>query len=624
MAVDLSFLRLLCIPSKELCAPVIPLSRSQRCASTYPCNGHGRIVPLKWLHGPRRGATVAQFDSGDSSVKVLPSIAPDVVPLVEFLERAEEFSTTSEELVASLRELQFPAWRGTFINLCASKRSVTARKLLTVLQTCNVCGAESIDLLCAIVITGLSKESRPEDAMLLFDQLKQIGGTLGPKAFNAIVGTCARENQHEEALELLDQMRSAGFQPDNVNYSLVFQACAKKLAGVVVIARVCADIRREGLEMDTKLYNDVIHAFCCAGDPDKALQYMDLMQACDLCPDVRSYTTLIETLVVARRIYDAEAAYAEMKSKSLKINLRTLNALLAAYTRHSLLEQVEQLLRDAEDSGLKLSTFSYGLLIDAYSRAGRLEQAKEMFQSMKNASVQANAFIYSRLMVAYRNARQWDGAIRLLKEMYASKVKPNQYVFNILIDTYGKFGRLPQAMRVFAQMNKEGVKPDVVTWNSLIEAHCRATLLSEALALLKQMQERNCTPSLHTYNIILNALGWNRRWKEMAVLLDEMQSKGLNPNEVTYTTLVDIYGTSKRYREASEYLNQMKEQGLQPTTSVYCALANAYAKQVSSLVRSRYFSPSGHNSFIFLHRSVISYLSTSGSGVSKKSETTFL
>lgn len=621
MAVDLSFLRLLCIPSKELCAPAASLSRSHRFASTYPCNGYRKVVPVS---GSRRGGIVAEFSSGESSIKVLPSIAPAVVPLVEFLERPEEFSTTSEEeLVASLQELQFPVWRGTLMKLCGSKRSVTARKLLTLLQTCNVCRGESIDLLCAIVITGLSKESRLEDARLLFDQLREIGGTPGPKAYNAIVGTCARENQYQEALELLDQMRSAGFQPDNVNYTLVFQACAKKRAGVDVISRVCADIKREGLEMDTKLYNDVIHAYCCAGDPDRALQYMDLMQACDLCPDIRSYTTLIETLVVGRRIDDAEAAYAEMKSRSLKINVRALNALLAAYTRHSLLEQVEQLLRDAEGAGLKLSTFSYGLLIDAYSRAGRLEQAKAMFQNMKDASVQANAFIYSRLMVAYRNARQWDGAIRLLKEMDANNVKPNLHVFNILIDTYGKFGRLPQAMRAFAQMDKEGVKPDVVTWNSLIEAHCRASLLPEALALLKQMQERDCTPSLHTYNIILNALGWNRRWKEMAVLLEEMQSKGLNPNEVTYTTLVDIYGTSKRYREASEYLDQMKEQGLRPTTSVYCALANAYAKQVSSVVFSRYFFTLAHKFIYFLHRIVILFLTTSKFGVSKKSETTF-
>lgn len=615
MAVELSLLRLLCIPSMHLVSqPVNPgvsgaasLSRSQRLALTYSCNGRrtgGVVVPRKWFRNSRQGATVARFQSaefegGKSKVgRVLPSIAPAVVPLVEVLEGAVGVSAAEEEeMVASLRELPFPVWRGAFVKLCVSKRSVTARKLLTLLLTFEVCDQESIDLLCAIVITGLSRESRLVEAMAFFEELKKFGGGPGPMAYNAMVGTCARENQYKKAMELLDQMRGAGFQPDNVNYTLVFQACAKKRANVDVISRVCADMKQEGLEMDSKLYNDVINAYCCAGDPDRAFQYMGLMQACDLCPDNRSYAVLIETLVVERRIEDAEAAYAEMKSKSLKVSLRAVNALLSAYTRNSLLEQVEHLLQDAEDAGLKLTTFSYGLLIDAYSRAGRLEQAKAMFQTMKDASVQANAFIYSRLMVAYRNARQWDGAIQLLREMYAANVKPNQYIFNILIDTYGKFGRLPQAMRAFAQMDKEGFKPDVVTWNSLIEAHCRASLITEALDLLKQMQERGCTPSLHTYNIILNALGWNRRWKEMAGLLDEMHSKGLNPNEVTYTTLIDIYGTSKRYREASEFLEQMKDQGLQPTTSVYCALANAYAKQVSIGVFSLYLFPFSQRTF---------------------------
>lgn len=545
-------------------AAFLPISLSRR----IPCSSHRSV---KW-----RG-TVARFQSAKSStsIKPMPSIAPAIVPLVESLESEKEFE--EEEMVAILRNLPFPEWRGTFVKLCSSRRSVTAKKLLTLLRTREICGAESMDLLYAIVMTGLSRQSRSEDAMTLFQQLKQPG----PMAFNAIVAVCARENQYQEAIEFLNQMRVAGYQPDNMSYSLVFQACAKKRAGVEVISKVCADIKREGLEMDSKLYNDVISAYCFAGDPDMALYYVELMQACDLCPDSRSYGALIERLVADRRINDAEGLYAEMKSKSLKVSLRAVNALLTAYTRLSLLEQVELLLQDAQEAGLNLTTFSYGLLIDAYSRAGRLEQAKAMFQTMKDANVPANAFIYSRLMVAYRNARQWDGAIRLLKDMYASNVKPNQYIFNILIDTYGKFGRLPQAMRAFAQMSKEGFEPDVVTWNSLIEAHCRASLLSEALDLLKEMEERGCPPSVHTYNIILNALGWNRKWKEMARLLDEMQSKGLNPNEVTYTTLVDIYGTSRRYREASDFLNQMKEEGLRPTTSVYCALANAYAKQVS-------------------------------------------
>jgi pentatricopeptide repeat protein len=104
-------------------------------------------------------------------------------------------------------------------------------------------------------------------------------------------------------------MRGAAFQPDNMNYSLVFQACAKKPTNVDVISRVCADIKQEGLDMDNKLYNDVINAYCCVGKHDKAFYYMDLMQACDLYLDSRSYGVLIEMLVVARRIDDAEAPF---------------------------------------------------------------------------------------------------------------------------------------------------------------------------------------------------------------------------------------------------------------------------------------------------------------------------
>lgn len=212
------------------------------CLRNRPRHVHRKRVPLGlWsMKCVGQEGAAAQLNTGNFGVRAPPTITPAIVPLVELLETAPEPSASIvEELFPSLQGLQLPEWRGTFIKLCASKRSVTA--------------------------------------------------------------------------------------------------CAKKRAGVDVITRVCADIEQEGLEMDTKLYNDVINAYCRADDPDKALQYMGLMQACDLVPDVRSYSSLIETLVVARRVDDAEAAYAEMRSKSYKINLRTLNALLTAYTLKSLL-----------------------------------------------------------------------------------------------------------------------------------------------------------------------------------------------------------------------------------------------------------------------------------------------
>jgi hypothetical protein len=78
-----------------------------------------------------------------------------------------------------------------FLKMCTSRHFVLAQKLFILLRAWNFCSDESMDMLCAIVITGLSRERRVEYVVFFFEQLEEVSGSLGPMAFNAVVGLYA-------------------------------------------------------------------------------------------------------------------------------------------------------------------------------------------------------------------------------------------------------------------------------------------------------------------------------------------------------------------------------------------------------------------------------------------------
>lgn len=227
---------------------------------------------LRSMQRPGQTATGSNRNGGNGShrggKRASPTIAPEVTPLLKLLETEDCTKEDLQGLAESLRILDQVVWRDALIKLCGSKQTDMAGKLLTWLQAHRVC--DSYDLLQSVVIHGLSKEKRLTEAFNLVDKLKLQGGTLGPMGYNGMVAACARQFRIQEAMEFLAQMREAGYQPDAVNYTLVFQACSKKRVSMDLIEKICEDIQREGLEMDTKLYNHFINACCKAGDPDRA------------------------------------------------------------------------------------------------------------------------------------------------------------------------------------------------------------------------------------------------------------------------------------------------------------------------------------------------------------------
>lgn len=565
--------------------------------------------PLPAINSVGISTVYASLDSSSSSSKPLHGAAHpkdllslhnrsyDFAPLLSFISKTGtsppdslldsssglgariELDPVEFQLAESYRAVPGPLWHAWLKSLCSSSDSVgLAYNVVCWLEKHKLCF--SYELLYSILIHALGRSEKLYEAFLLAQRQK-----LTPLTYNALIGACARNGEFEKALNLMSKMRHDGYPSDFVNYSTIIQALTRSNnIDTPLLHKLYTEIEGDKIELDSKLYNDIIVGYAKAGDPSRALHFLAMAQSYGLSPKSSTLIAIMSALGSSGRTAEAEAVFEEIKDMGLQPRTRAYNALLKAYVRAGSLKDAESIVSEMERSGVAPDELTYSLLMDAYGQEGRWESARIVLKEMEASNVQPSAYVFSRILASYRDKGEWQKSFQVLREMKSCGVRPDRHFYNVMIDTFGKYNCLEHAMDTFEKMLSEGIKPDNVTWNTLIDCHCKSGKHDRGEQLFYEMQDKGFAPCIATYNIMIHSLGVQERWEEMKRLFTKLKSLGLLPNAVTYTTLVDVYGMSGRFDDAMECLEIMKSGGLKPTSTMYNALINAYAQKVFSIL----------------------------------------
>ncbi|KAL9248865.1 Pentatricopeptide repeat-containing protein [Drosera capensis] len=537
-------------------------------------------------HSPLSAQNDAVSLSSPENDAVSPLSHPrvDFKPLIDYLSTTPPPSSdslppslldpTELRLAESYRAVPSHYWHAVLKTLASSPSSFdTAFAVVSWLRRHNLCF--SYELLYSILIHALGKSEQLYEAFLLSKTQP-----LTPLTYNALIGACARNGEIEKALSLMERMRMDGFPPDFVNYCLIVQAVTRTSNGdSSLLARLCDEVVRDGIEMNAELLNDMAVGFARVGDADRAMEFIGMLQGSGLTTKPSTLVAVIQVLGEDGRVEEAEALFEELKEGGLRPRTRAYNAVLNGYVKTRALRDAEKMVSEMERRGVSPDEHTYGSLITAYGSAGRWESARIVLKEMEAAGVKPKCFIYTRILACYRDQGAWEKSFQVLKEMKQSGVKPDKYFYNVIIDTFGKNNCLDLAMDAFERMKLEGVEPDDCTWNTLIDCFVKAGRHEVADDLFRRMLDSGCRPTTMTYNIMLNSYGEQQRWVALKNLLAKMQSQGLLPSVVTYTTLIVVYGKWGKFSDAIECMEVMKASGLKPSPVTYNALINAYAQK---------------------------------------------
>ncbi|KAK6131453.1 hypothetical protein DH2020_034794 [Rehmannia glutinosa] len=542
-------------------------------------------------------------------VALLPNPHYDFAPLLDFLSTHDNSSQPDPPTTLDPAELRLAESYGARHNLCFS-----------------------YELLYSILINALGRNEKLYEAFLLSQRQ-----SLTPLTYNALIGACARNGDLEKALNLMERMRRDGYQSDFVNYSLIIQSLMRNnIIDVAILEKLYGEMEADRIELDGQLLNDIIAGFAKAGDIDRALYFLGVMQGNGLSAKTSTVVMVVNELGNLGRVDEAEAVFEELKEGGLKPRTRAYNALLKGYVKVGALKDAEYIVSEMESSGVLPDEHTYSLLIDAYGNAGRWESARIVLKEMEANGVKPNSYVFSRILASYRDRGEWQRSFQVLKEMKNCGVHPDRQFYNVMIDTFGKYNCLDHMMTAFERMKVEGLsqirwddvkellgkmqsqgllpnvsaglKPSSTMYNALINAYAQKDepyfvmakcsigppciknlipliqgLSEQAVNAFRVMRGDGLKPSLLALNSLINAFGEDRRDSEAFAVLQYMRDNDLKPDVVTYTTLMKALIRVEKYEKVPAVFEEMLLSGCAPDRKARAMLRSALKYMKSTL-----------------------------------------
>ena len=338
----------------------------------------------------------------------------------------------------------------------------------------------------------------------------------------------------------------------------------------------------------------------------------------ELCPDVKTYTKVINAI--------AKSGKADAGEKAEAI----LNRMI-----------------DMNDPSTMPNTFTYTNVIDAYARsaphnsnapysAQRLAERMEELRAISPLGpVKPTARAWNSVIGAWADwlgekmpwgehvgsgAERAESCLDIMDELASATgnedVRPNSYNFNSVISAWANDGGGDAAFRaekilermelLYRQTGQEDVKPRTVTYNAVIDAwaksgeldgaHRAEMLLDHMMELYETGHNVNAKPNVRSFNTVLNAWAksgvFDAPGRALQVLsrMEELANSDWDdvlPDATSFATVINAYARSNSFGKADnayEVYAHMKElydstgnTKLRPNNIIYNSVLNACA-----------------------------------------------
>ncbi|KAG1326177.1 putative ATP-citrate synthase beta chain protein 1 [Cocos nucifera] len=359
-------------------------------------------------------------------------------------------------------------------------------------------------------ICGLGKMGHPEVARQVFDVgvARGYGNTVF--AYSSMISAYARSGLAAEAMGVFGSMKAAGLRPTTISYNAVIDACGK--GGV-------------DLQFTLEFFREMLHD--------------------GLCPDRKTFNSLLAACSRAGHLEDARVMFDEMIHLGIGRDIYTYNTFIDAICKCGNMELAVQVMLDMPTNNVRPNVVTYSTLMDGYSKLEQFDEALKIYEKMKSLKIRLDRVCYNTLLSIYVKTGRYEEIARVCEEMNVVGVNKDTVTYNSLINGYGKQGRLDVVAYLVQDMRERGVAPSVLTYSTLIDIYSKAGMYGDAANVFLEFKESGLKADVVLYSSFIDTLAKNGLVECAVWLLDEMTRVGIEPNVVTYNTIIDAFGKSR-------------------------------------------------------------------------------
>ncbi|KAH7405040.1 hypothetical protein KP509_15G054500 [Ceratopteris richardii] len=401
-------------------------------------------------------------------------------------------------------------------------------------------------------------------------------------SWTALIAGYAQHGQGEEALLLFDQMKEEGLFPDGIALASVLKAC-----GIVRAfhkgEQVYAIIIREGLlerfsllggalvdmyakfgslGKAQKVFDDLPHqslvswtvligGYCEQGHYEKALQGFAQMNHEGFSPDPMVFASILKACASLGAADVGKEIHSEIARRGFLKNDNILkNALVDMYAKSGEVTKAKHLFEELSCHDV----VSWNILITGYCQEGLSEKALDCFDKMKEAAVSPDVITFACALKACSSI----GALEKGKEIHTEIVREGLFkkakLGSALVDMYAKCGALLKAQEVFYTLAVR----DLVSWTALIAGFSEHGRGGEALTFFEQMQSEGLYPDAVTLSCVLKACASIGAAEKGQSYFEALSSRyGIVPTLEHCTCVVSLLGRTGHTETAVSLLQKM-------------------------------------------------------------------
>ncbi|MBA0663886.1 hypothetical protein Goklo_003968 [Gossypium klotzschianum] len=488
-------------------------------------------------------------------------IHPDIVSLVNVL-------PACGSLGASLHGMQLHAFalrRGLFEDVFVGNALMDMYAKCRMIEQANKV-FESMEVKDVVswnaMVTGYSQAGRFEEALGLFEKMREEKIELDVVTWSAVIAGYAQKGHGYEALGVFRQMQLCGSKPNVVTLVSVLSGCASIAALLQGKETHCYAIKCvlnydwNDPGEDLMVINGLIDMYAKCKSTNVARLMFDSVAPSDR--NVVTWTVMIGGYAQHGEANDALKLFSEMlqEGNSMKPNTFTICCALMACAHLAALRFGKQIhayiLRNRYES---VMLFMENCLIDMYSKSGDMHAARVVFDNMQHR----NSVSWTSLLTGYGMHGYGEEAIKVLDDMRAAGFVPDGITFLVLLYVCSHSGMVDQGIRFFESMHTEySVTPELDHYACMVDLLGRAGRFGQALELVHSMPME---PTAIVWIALLSGCRIHGNVELGEYAAAQLQELG-SENDGSYTLLSNIYANARRWRDVARVRSLMKYSGV--------------------------------------------------------------
>jgi pentatricopeptide repeat protein len=299
------------------------------------------------------------------------------------------------------------------------------------------------------LISGYSKWGLIDEAFTIFQLMPQKNSA----SWNAMMAAYVQTNRFHEAFALFDRMKAEN---NNVLDKFVATTMLSACTGLGALDQgkwIHEYIKRNGIELDSKLTTAIVDMYCKCGCLEKALQVFHSLPL--PCRWISSWNCMIGGLAMHGNGEAAIQLFKEMERQRVAPDDITFLNLLTACAHSGLVEEGRNYFSYMiRVYGIEPRMEHFGCMVDLLGRAGMVPEARKLIDEMP---VSPDVTVLGTLLGACKKHRNIELGEEIGRRVI--ELEPNnsgRYV--LLANLYANAGKWEDVAKVRKLMDDRGVK----------------------------------------------------------------------------------------------------------------------------------------------------------------------